>query len=250
MKKTASRDAIVKFCRDYLDVSKFEDYCHNGMQVQGKEEVRKIVTGVSLSQDLLRAAISKKADMVMVHHGLFGSSIPHPPVITGFVRDRLTLLLSNDITLCGFHLPLDGHPVIGNNTSLCKLLGAGGLEKLDIGFVGTLKSPMPFESFVERVEKLLSTSCFTIGGGKKVKRVGIISGGASGYFQQALEAKADTFICGEIVESNVKAIEETGLNFISAGHYNTEKLGIQNLGNLVSKKFGVPVEFVDVPCEI
>ena len=248
---------IVKFCEDYLEVKKFEDYCVNGLQVEGAEKVSKIITGVSLSQKLIEAVIKKNAKMIIVHHGIFGSQISKPPCIKGVVRNRLKLLLENDINLCGFHLPLDAHPVIGNNISLIKLLR---LKKMDviscpdygeIGFVGEYKEAMKFEDFYNLICDELETQPYIIPAGKRnIKRVGIISGGASPDFKQAVELGADTYLCGDVREEVVEAVKETKINFINAGHYNTEKLGIQNLGGLIAKKFKVKVEFIDIPCDV
>jgi dinuclear metal center YbgI/SA1388 family protein len=247
-----SRNKIVRFCEDYLKVRGFEDHCLNGLQVQGAEQVEKIVTGVSLSQKLIQAAIAKNAQMIMVHHGLFESQLKKPPRITGYLKDRLKLLLENELNLCGFHLPLDAHPEIGNNISLCRLLGVEKNRRpYDIGFIGELAKETTFAGFVGLVNRKLGVKAYALNSGlKKIKRIGVVSGGAASWFQGAVDAGADTFLCGEIQEPMVRMAEEISANFISAGHYNTEKLGINNLGELVSKKFKVQVEFVDIPCEI
>lgn len=247
----SSRNQIIKYCEEYLKVKDFQDYCCNGLQVEGKREVKKIITGVSFSERLIKEAIKRKADMIMVHHGIFNDAIGSPAVIKGFTKNRLKLLLENDINLAGFHLPLDAHPLIGNNISLCRLLGVKNPKPFDIGFMGEIDKTVSFKDFQKIVDKKLGVRSDVIAAGnKQTKKVAIISGGASPEFILAAELGADTYICGDIRESVVRAIEETGINFINAGHYNTEKLGIQNLGELVSKKFRVKVEFVDVPCEI
>lgn len=250
------RNKIVKFCEEYLKVKNFTDFCINGLQVEGKKEVNKIITGVSWSKKLIEVAIKKRAQMIMVHHGLFGDyvmadRISKLPQIKGVGRGRLKLLLEHDINLCGFHLPLDAHPVIGNNISLCKLLGVAKAVAVDIGFVGELKQAMNLKDFIDMVNAKLTINSYVIAAGpKKVKKVGIISGGSGSDYDKAVELGADIYITGEIRESIVRAVEEAKINFINAGHYNTEKLGIQNLGNLVAKKFRVKVEFVDVPNEV
>jgi dinuclear metal center YbgI/SA1388 family protein len=246
-----NRDKIVQFCEEYLKVKDFEDYCVNGLQVEGKAEVKKIVAGVSLSQKLLKAAIAKKADMVLVHHGIFKDQLGAVPAIKGSLRNRLALILKNDINLCGFHLPLDAHPEIGNNISLCKLLGLRKIKPFDIGFVGELEKGIEFDRFVRIVDSKIGTKSYAIqAGAKKVKKIGIVSGGASKYYAGAAGMGADTFICGDIVERVVSEVEEMEMNFINAGHYNTEKLGIQNLARLLAKKFKISAEFVDIPNEI
>lgn len=250
--KSVKRDKLIKFCRDYLKVIEFQDYCVNGLQVEGKEDVSKIVTGVSWSMQLVQHAIEVEAEMVLVHHGLFGDMFGTPPNLTvsGFMKKRLAQLLRHNINLAGFHLPLDAHPQIGNNASLCKLLGVKKLKKCSVGFVGKLDKPQTLKAFVSSVDKKLSVkSAIVAKGSAKVSNVAIISGGSSSCFLETVEGGADTFLCGDAKEKVVRAAEELGLNVINAGHYNTEKLGIINLGKLLAKRFGISVEFFDVPCE-
>jgi dinuclear metal center YbgI/SA1388 family protein len=167
------------------------------------------------------------------------------------MRERLRLLLENDINLAGYHMPLDAHPVIGNNISLCKMLGVKKTKPFDVGFVGELAKEMPFDKFNALVERQLCTHSFTIAAGKKkVKKVAIISGGSSVDFEQASLAGADVFLAGDVREEVVRKIEEVGINFINAGHYNTEKEGIRKLGELLASKFKIEAEFVDVPNEV
>lgn len=245
------RNKIVKFCEEYLKVKDFEDYCVNGLQVEGKSEVKKIVTGVSISQKLIEQAISKKADMIMVHHGIFINPISSPPRIKGFIKDRLKMLLENDLNLLGFHLPLDAHPEIGNNFSLCKLLGIKNAKPFYVGCIGETDGKINIDDFIKKVENKLDTKTYAIKAGRKlVEKVGIISGGASPDFKNAKEEGADTYICGDVREEVVRAVEESEINFINAGHYNTEKLGIKNLGELIAKEFDIDVEFVDIPCDV
>jgi len=248
---------IIKYCEEYLKTDKWQDYCHNGLQVEGAHKVNKIITGVSFSQALIEIAIKKHAKLIMVHHGIFKSQLPEPPEIKGVLRNRLKLLLENNINLAGFHLPLDAHPVIGNNISLIKLLGLKKTDVInskmygDIGFIGEYKEAMKFGDFYNLVSEKLETEPYAIPAGpRKVKRVGIISGGASPDFEAAVELGVDTYICGDVREEVVRAVEESKINFINAGHYNTEKLGIQNLGKLVEKKFSIKAEFVDIPCDV
>jgi dinuclear metal center YbgI/SA1388 family protein len=245
------RNKIVKFCEDFLKVNEFEDYCHNGLQVEGAKEVDKIITGVSLSQKLIGAAIEKKAQMIIVHHGLF-RLIFESKQISGIFKNRLKLLLSNELNLMGFHLPLDAHPEIGNNISLCKLFGVlKNTEPFDVGFIGELSKEIKFSDLVALVNEKLDTNSYSLAAGPvNSKKIAIISGGASPDFKEAAEKSADTYICGDVREEIVRGVEEVGINFINAGHYNTEKLGIQNLGEVIAKEFNIEVEFIDVPCEI
>ena len=247
-----TRGKIVSFCENYLKVRQFDDHCVNGLQVEGAAEVGKIVTAVSLSSKLIEAALRKHAQMLMVHHGLFEKQLSKPPRITGYLKGRMQQLLENDLNLCGFHLPLDAHPEIGNNISLCRLLGIEKDRKpYDIGFIGGLKKETSFWDFVGQVNNKLGVKAYALGSGpSQVKKVAVVSGGASPWFEGAVEQGADTFLCGDISEPIMRMAEELHANFINAGHYNTEKLGIQNLGKLVARKFKVEVEFVDIPCEI
>ena len=251
------RDKIVKFCNEYLKADTFTDYCYNGLQIEGKEDISKIVTGVSLSRQFIEKAIAEQADMIIVHHGLFKNQLGDPPRIIGIFKERIKLLIEHDINLCGYHLPLDAHPEIGNNISLARLLELTNLEHLispyygEIGYIGDLNKDMKFIDFVEYVDKTLHTKSFIIAVGNEwVKKIGIISGGSAIEYSEAYMQGADTYITGEIKENVVREVEETGMNFINAGHYNTEKLGVQNLGKLLSKKFNVEMRFIDIPCEI
>ncbi|KKR07513.1 MAG: hypothetical protein UT32_C0010G0030 [Parcubacteria group bacterium GW2011_GWC2_39_14] len=253
---TVSRDKIVSFCSDYLKAENFQDYCHNGLQICGTDKVGKIVIGVTLSKRLIESAIQKKADMIIVHHGLFMKHFGEFPVIEGVWCERLKLLLNNDINLCGFHLPLDAHPLIGNNISIINALG---LQKVcglvedgqSIGYVGAYKKAVDRDKFVELVNKKLETKSVVLSfGASQVKRVGIVSGGASPTWVTAQKLGCDTFITGDLRESVVRPAEEAKMNVINAGHYNSERFGIMNLGKLIQKKFKVPVEFVEIPCNI
>lgn len=248
----AQRDQIVKYCEEYLKVSDFQDYCTNGLQVEGKKDVKKVITGVSLSLRLIQAAIEKKADMLLVHHGIFLKMLDPTHQIKGVMKKRLKMLLENDINLLGFHLPLDAHPVIGNNISLCRLFGVKKAKVVDkIGYYGELARSVDLNSIVESINDKLGTRSYVISAGPRmIKRLAFISGGAASHYPEIAKKKVDLFVAGEISEGQVREIEECGMNFIAAGHYNTEKLGIQNLGNLLAKKFRIKAEFVDIPNEI
>jgi len=253
---SVSRDKIVSFCSDYLKVENFRDYCHNGLQVSGTDKINKIVTGVTISKKLTESAIQKKADMIIVHHGVFMRSFGEFPVIDGYWRERLKLLLNNDISLCGFHLPLDAHPLIGNNISILKVLGllkvCGILEEgQQIGFVGEYKKAVARDKFIELVDKKLETKSVALNfGSKQIKKVGVISGSASSAWSAVLELGCDTFLTGDLREDIVRPVDESGLNIINAGHYNSERFGIINLGKLIQKKFKVSVEFVEISCSV
>ncbi len=244
-------EEITKYCEDYLQVENFSDYCHNGRQVEGAKEVSKIITGVSLSKKLIDKAIEKKAQMIIVHHGFFLDAFGNPPVVKGVVYNRLKLLLDNNINLLGFHLPLDAHPEIGNNVSICKKLKIKKLKKFKVGFIGELNEKITFDNFLEKVDNLLATKSYIISaGGNEVKKIAVISGAASSNIEEAKKMGADVFLSGDVQENTVRTTEELKINFINAGHYNTEKFGVQNLGRLIAQKFNLEVEYVDIPNEI
>lgn len=245
------RDRIVSFCQQYLKTDTFSDYCHNGLQVEGSASVTRIVTGVSYSRRLVEAAIEKKASMILVHHGIFADAFGEKPSISGIQRSRLALLLKHDISLCGFHLPLDAHPQTGNNILICKMLGIKNPRPCNVGFVGDLQTPRSLEKLTSEIDKKLCTRSQTLAfGPDKIRRIGIISGGSSRMFEAALKQGAEAYLCGDLREEVVRAAEENQIHIINAGHYNTEKAGIQSLGTLVGRKFKIPVEFVDIPCEV
>lgn len=248
---SVSRDEMVRFCRNFLEVENFTDFCVNGLQVEGAAKITRIVTGVSLSEKLIEAAIERQAEMILVHHGFFAGGIPSPLALGGFNRTRLKLILSHDLNVVGFHLPLDAHPKIGNNVSIAKLLGAKQLQSFGVGFVGELAKPVEWKSFSTLVAEKLKTQVVAVGSPQgKVRRVAIVSGGASTEFEAAAFLGVDVLVCGDLREHVVRAAEEMHIGIVNAGHYNTEKLGVRNLGDLVAKRFKVPVEFVDIPCEI
>ena len=253
----AKRDKIIGYLNKYLKVDDFQDHRFNGLSIEGKENISKIVTGITLSQRLIKKALNRKADMIIIHHGFsFANDLPSQS-LEGFMKERIKMILCNDISLAGYHLPLDAHPIIGNNVSLAKLFSLEKIRQFDTSFggdfgtIGELKRTIDFENFVELVNKKLEVKSFVLPYGKtKIKKIAIISGSGSKEFGNIYKLGADVYLTGDIKESVVRQIEETGINFINAGHYNTEKLGIQNLGKLVEKKFKVKTEFIDVPCEV
>jgi putative NIF3 family GTP cyclohydrolase 1 type 2 len=172
------RDRIVEYLTTYLGADGFTDYCVNGLQVAGAEEVDRVVAGVSISRRLIEVAIRLGAQMILVHHGFFRGDIPDPLRLAGIMKERLALLLRHDISVVGFHLPLDAHPEIGNNALACKYLGLTDLHPVDIGFVGQLASPVNFAAFVELVEAMYERKVQAFAyGPETTRRVAVISGG-------------------------------------------------------------------------
>lgn len=249
----ANRDEIIRFLDEYLEISKIRDYGPNGLQVIGKPEVHRVAVGVSASLDLFREAASRSADMIVVHHGLFWENTPRS--IGPLERDRLKTLFDAGITLLAYHLPLDRHLEIGNNIQILRRLGlelvSGELGRHDgsfIGVVGRLPQPLSFDDFVELTDRILVGLVLTLPfGPEEVKVVGIVSGGAAGDILEAAGQGCDVFLTGEAKEPTMALAKEAGINFIAAGHYNSERFGVEALGDLLRERFGVAVEFIDIP---
>lgn len=234
-----------------LSSDKINDYAPNGLQVEGKTEIKKIITGVTASQALIDYAISQNADAILVHHGYFWKS--ENPCIRGMKGKRIKALLVNDINLYGYHLPLDMHPELGNNAQLAKLLDIENLQPLEKGAVsipvwGELKEPMTGKDFAEKVEKVLNRKpliCIE-NGPHLILKIGICTGGGQGYIDLAAEQGCDAFITGEVSEQTIHSAREQGLHFFSAGHHATERYGIKALGEWLAKEYGFDVEFKDI----
>jgi len=243
-----SGNEIVEYIDTLLNIAEFDDYCVNGLQVEGKEQISKIILGVSCSERLFTEAIKRNADMIIVHHGLFWKKTSAPFTLTGFTRNRIALLIENNINLAAYHLPLDAHPEIGNNAQILKKLNLEPIKPIEVGFLAKLDAPVPIENFIKLVnEKLQTDSELFLFGSKNVSQVLVISGSSAIAYPLALKNLADTFIAGNIKESLVRELEEVKLNLINAGHYNTEKLGVQALGKVLEKQFDIICEFVDIP---
>jgi dinuclear metal center YbgI/SA1388 family protein len=234
-----------------LNIGKFRDYGPNGLQVEGRAEVRKIVTGVTASQELLDAALGLNADAVLVHHGYFWKN--ESPVIRGMKKRRLATLLKHEISLFAYHLPLDAHPELGNNAQLAKLLGIQSEAVMDerelqgVGNIGSLSEPVSLDAFGQHVETVLERKPLLVSGGEHlIRRIAWCTGGAQGYIQQAFELGADAYLSGEISEHTVHFARENGIHYIAAGHHATERYGIQALGNLLAEQFGLEHIFIDI----
>lgn len=216
----------------------------NGLQVEGTKEIKKIVFGVSANMALFEQAVKKGAQMLIVHHGLLWG---HEQKLTGVFGARVRFLIKNDLNLVAYHLPLDKHPVLGNNAGLAKMLGLKNLKPfgtykgLKIGFKGNLPKPKSFEN----IFKMLGGEGLNFGP-KQIKTVAIVSGGAHDMLEEAIQEHADLYICGSRDEYVQELAREGKINFIAMGHYNSEKLGILALKKYIDKKYKVSTEFVDI----
>ncbi|HEX4870266.1 MAG TPA: Nif3-like dinuclear metal center hexameric protein [Moraxellaceae bacterium] len=234
-----------------LEPWRFQDYCPNGLQVEGRGHVRRVVSGVTASAALIDAAIDRGADALLVHHGYFWKG--EDPRITGMKRARLNKLLAHDISLIAYHLPLDAHPELGNNAQLARELGLvidGPLDPANPrvpGNTATLATPVSVADFATHVGRILGRTPQVIPGGpEKIRRVGWCTGAAQGYIEQAIAHGLDAFLSGEISEPTVHAAREAGITYLACGHHATERYGARALGEFLQARLGVPVEFVDI----
>ncbi len=242
---------LERYLNQLLNVAKFRDYAPNGLQVEGKTEIQRIVTGVTACQALLDAAVEHRADAVLVHHGYFWKG--ESPVIKGMKKRRLATLLKHDMSLFGYHLPLDAHPVLGNNAQLATLLGIQHHTVMDerelqgVGNIGDLAETVTLQAFKQRITDALQREPLVVVGGlQPVKRVAWCSGGAQHYIQQAFELGADVYVSGEISEQTVHFARENGIHYIAAGHHATERCGILAVGNHLAEQLGLEHIFVDI----
>ena len=230
-----------------LNTPAFSDYVPNGLQVEGREEIKKIVTGVTACQALLDEAVRLEADAVLVHHGYFWKS--EAPVIKGMKRNRLKTLLANDINLYGWHLPLDAHPELGNNAQLAKMLGITVLgEVMPLVPWGELTEALTGEQLAERISRVLGRKPLHCGDNapRLIRRVAWCSGGGQGFIDAAAAFGVDAFITGEVSEQTIHSAREQGLHFFAAGHHATERGGIKALGEWLAENHGLDVTFIDI----
>jgi dinuclear metal center YbgI/SA1388 family protein len=232
-----------------LQPDKFRDYGPNGLQVEGDRDVQLLVSGVTASRALIEAAIDAQADAIVVHHGLFWRG--QDGRVTGWMRERLRLLLAHGIHLFAYHLPLDAHPELGNNAQLARVLGLqaeGRFGEQDLGFVGagtqTWSGP---QALADHVAATLGRPVICVGGSDRpVRRVAWCSGGAQGYFEAAIAQGVDAFITGEISEPQAHLARETGVAFLACGHHATERYGAPALGAHVAQELGLQHRFIEI----
>lgn len=246
------REELVAYLDGLLEPWHFRDYCPNGLQVEGRKEVMRVVCGVTASQSLIDAAVARDADAVLVHHGWFWKG--EDGRVTGMRKRRLQTLLAHDINLIAYHLPLDAHPELGNNAQLAARMGwtvTGRFAEQDIGFIGSV----PWASTIGVTAQELAVRARTVLGrepllvgdlARPVRCVAWCSGGAQGYFEQAILAGADFYMSGEISEQTVHMARESGIPYLAAGHHATERYGIQALGEHLAARFGLHCDFVEI----
>ena len=242
------REELVSYLDGLLEPARFRDYCPNGLQVEGRNEVRRIVAGVTASQALLDTAVARGADTILVHHGYFWKG--EDGRVTGIRRQRLATLIENDINLIAYHLPLDAHPELGNNAQLARSLGwlpDGRFGEQDIAWLGALAEPADLGLISSNVAAMLGREPLVIGSLQKpIRRVAWCSGGAQAYFEQAIALGVDAYLSGEISEQTVHLARESGVAYLAAGHHATERGGVQALAMHLTERCGLDCEFVDV----
>ena len=242
----ARRDEIIAYADELLDVASFADYGPQGMQVIGADEVTSIACGVSASRELFERAARAGAQLVLVHHGLFWES--EPRVVDARMKGRLKALLDADLTLAAYHLALDAHPEIGNNVLLAQELGVEVERPFDVGVGGVLPRPLAADELAARVAERLGREPLLFDyGPARVRRVAIVSGAAASRLPAAAAQGYDLFLTGEAAEPTMMTARELGIHFLAAGHYATERLGIQALADRLAQRFGLEWRFIDLP---
>lgn len=241
---------LLAWCNDTLEVHAFKDYCPNGLQVEGKPHVRKIITAVTASQAAIDAAIAENADALLVHHGYFWKGEAQP--LIGIKGARIKKLMQNDISLIAYHLPLDAHPTLGNNAALADLLNiqmTGALDPSElkpIGNVGQLETAISIEAFSSHLkDKLQREPLHLPGKTTSIHKVGFCTGGAQDFLYKAVEQGCDAYISGEVSERTFHEAAELGIHYFACGHHATERGGVQRLGKALAKQFKLIEKFID-----
>lgn len=241
------RSELILYLNTFLAVGEYKDYAPNGLQVEGRDEIKTIVTGVTACEALIDAAIEENADAILVHHGYFWKS--EPAEIVGYKHRRIKKLLKHDINLLAYHLPLDGHPELGNNASLGQLWGLKDVTPVE-GLVrlGELTEAIGVVQFLDQVSSSLGREALHLPGGPEmVKRIAWCSGGAQNAISQAIDWQADVYISGEVSEQTTHLAKECGIHYFAAGHHATETLGVKRLGEHLAAQFNLRSIYVDVP---
>ena len=243
-----SRTELDSYLCTLLEVGRFRDYGPNGLQVEGKSEVCKIVSGVTASRALIEAAIHCDADAVLVHHGLFWKG--HDGRVTGWLKQRLERLLAHQISLLAYHLPLDAHAEFGNNAQFGARMGVTADARFgeqDLGFIGSSASALTPDELTRHLQQFLGrTATLVPGDGRPLRRLAWCTGGAQSYFEAAIAAGADAFVTGEISEPQAHFARETGVAFIACGHHASERFGAAALGAHVAERFGIEHRFIEI----
>ncbi len=243
-----ARAPIEAYLNQLLAADRFKDYGPNGLQVEGKAQICKVVSGVTASLALIDAAIEARADAILVHHGLFWRG--QDGRLTGWLKARVEKLMSHGINLFAYHLPLDAHPELGNNAQLARVLGwsaSGRFGEQDLGFLGELPQAMTSDALATLVsERPQRVPVVLPGDGRPLRRAAWCTGGAQGYFEGAIAAGVDVFLTGEISEPQAHLSRETGVAFLACGHHATERYGAPAVGAHLASHFGLEHQFIEI----
>lgn len=248
--KFVEREDLSQYLAQALDITRFRDYCPNGLQVEGRPRIGRLVTGVTASRALIEAAIEAKADAILVHHGYFWRG--EDPRVVATKHARLKLLLGNDINLFAYHLPLDSHAQWGNNVQLANQLGLvpdGRFGENDIGWLGTAQesSVRTVAELAAVVEARLGRKPMVIGDPQQtVGRIAWCTGAAQNMLGDAIAAGASVYLSGEVSEPTVHLVRESGVAYLACGHHATERYGVQAVGAHLSERFGIAHQFIDI----
>lgn len=245
---------LVNYLHDYLKVDSFNDYAPNGLQVEGRQEVKKIIGGVTACQALLDVAVERQADAIIVHHGYFWKG--ENACVTGMKRQRLKKLLTAEINLLAYHLPLDAHAEVGNNVQLARQLGftiqgsfdlKGKDNDSGLALYGILSKAWSAEQLIQHIASGLGREPLHIAGDNRLlQRIAWCSGAAQTYFDAAVSMEVDVFMSGEVSEQCTHIARETGVHYIAAGHHATERFGIKALGCHLQERYAIEFDFVDI----
>lgn len=243
---------LVEYLDECLQPGKFQDYCPNGLQVEGKTQISRLATGVTANQALIDEAVAWGADAILVHHGYFWKG--EAPQVVGMKRRRLAALLAHDISLLAYHLPLDAHPELGNNACFGRILGVASMASLEpgvsgaLGCIGSLPQPLSIEEIAGALARETGRAPLYIGVGMadKVQRIAWCTGAAQGYIDAAVAAGAQLYVTGEVSEQTVHTAREEGIHFLAAGHHATERYGVQAVGAHLAGRFGIEHRFIDI----
>ena len=245
-----SRDRLAAALDGLLQPALFKDYGPNGLQVEGRPEVRRLVSGVTASLALIDAAIADGADAILVHHGLFWRG--HDGRVTGWMKQRLSRLLAHDVSLFAYHLPLDAHAELGNNAQLARVLGwvpdGGRFGEQNLGFLGRPAQPLAgaADLAADIGRRLGRPATLVDAPGRALRRIAWCTGGAQSYFEAAIAAGADVFVTGEISEPQAHYARECGVAYIACGHHASERYGAPAVGQHVAAQLGLEHRFIDI----
>lgn len=242
------RTVLLDYCDHLLDVPAWKDYAPNGLQIEGKPKIHRVITGVTACAQLIEAAVEWQADAIIVHHGFFWKN--EPEVITGMKYRRIAALIKHDINLLAYHLPLDAHPEFGNNVALSAQLGLTDVLRfgaLQLSLAGYLPDPTNAQALGKTLEQILKRTPMIVGPqNKEIKRIGLCTGGAQDGIIEAARLGLDAFISGEINERTTHIAREEGITYYAAGHHATEREGVRRLGLKLAEQFKLDVRFMDI----